>query len=541
MADSSLSTNICPAPFLAQSGFASTGGFIRGRLCAPVPTLKGTINCCLPCPMTEWVYPDNFSQMARVANWLNVLGLVCTMALLISFVVLPADKSRRHYLTVCLVVGVTMMQVAFIIPLGAKPDQCHNAITPNDMYSDLSCAFTGAFLLAGGFSATMWVFMRSLSLHLQICWEVVPGRKFFYGALLAGWGLPIVFVATSLAITGVSYRFGDTCHINHNAALGEFWGPLLAVAGAATVIQVATFGYCIRVYIKSLLSDDTTTDNSSGLPSYNGSVRTVTAKQAYRRVWRVIELQWRSIALVLILIADTVFFAVIFVSIDNTAQATMHDIQKAEPWLLCLVVNGGNKNACLDKMNGMAVGEATVMGVLILLSINGIWCFLFLGQWTMIPAWYSLLRRPFVGPPDFVSVDARRLSAKPRSYTGLHLNRNQTFDPRTYEMLPSPPKPTFSPTVQEPNTQFTFGREAGAPSSSPPTANIEYFGREAEYSSPSYSFSNPRPPTTSGGGQAQGQGQRIVWDPRTTHARGSTTSTTAANFPRREIDGFGKI
>lgn len=52
--------------------------------------------------------------MARVANWLNVLGLVCTMALLISFVVLPADKSRRHYLTVCLVVGVTMMQVRWV-------------------------------------------------------------------------------------------------------------------------------------------------------------------------------------------------------------------------------------------------------------------------------------------------------------------------------------------------------------------------------------------------------------------------------------------
>ena len=427
------------------------------------------------------------------------------------------------------------------------------------MYSNLSCAFTGAFLLAGGFSATMWgecwtcpkagelsnscvlllVFMRSLSLHLQICWEVVLGRKFFYGALVAGWGLPIVFVATSLAVTGVSYRFGDTCHINHNNALGEFWGPLLAVAGAATVIQVATFGYCIRVYIKSLLSDDTTTDNSSGLPSYNGSARTMTAKQAYRRVWRVIELQWRSIALVSILIADTVFFAIIFVSIDNSTQATLHDIQKAEPWLLCLVVNGGNKTACLDKTNGMAIGEATVLAVLILLSINGIWCFLFLGQWTMIPAWYSLLRRPFVGPPDFVSVDARRLSAKPRTYAELHSTPNQTFDPRTYEMLPSPPKPTFSPIVQEHNTHFTPSSGVDVTSSSPPTANTDYFGREAKYSSPTYSFSNPRLLTTLGGGQAQGQGQRIEWDPRTTYARGTTTTTN--NYPRRDGDGFGKI
>ena len=383
------------------------------------------------------------------------------------------------------------------------------------------------------------VFIRSVSLHLQICWHVVPGRKFFYGALVAGWGLPVLFVATSLSITGVSYRFGDTCHINHDNALQEFWGPLLAFAGAATFLQVATFGYCIRVYIKSLLSDDTASDNSSGLPSYNGSFRTLSAKQAYRRVWRVIELQWRGIAIVLIIIADVVFFAIIFVYIDHTTQATLHDLQKAEPWLLCLVINGGNKNACLDKTNGLAISEATVIAVLILLSMNGIWCLLFLGQWTMIPAWFSLIRRPFVGPPDFVSVDARRLSANPQPYSELHSPPQPTFDPRTYEMLSSPPKPTFSPVIQAPEGQLvnTPGNEADAAFSSPSQPKTDYFGREAKYHSPTFSFSNPRPPTTSGGGQAQGQGQRIEWDRRTTHARG----ITVVDYSNREGDGFREV
>lgn len=48
------------------------------------------------------------------------------------------------------------MQLGIIIPLAAKPDQCHDAITPNDMYSDRTCAFSGAFLLFGGFAAIMW-------------------------------------------------------------------------------------------------------------------------------------------------------------------------------------------------------------------------------------------------------------------------------------------------------------------------------------------------------------------------------------------------
>ncbi len=82
--------------------------------------------------------------------------------------------------------------------------------------------------------------MRSLSLHLQICWQMVPGVTFFYVALTAGWGVPAIMTAIALSITGVSYRFGDTCHINHTNALQDFWGPLLAFAAAATLIQLAT-------------------------------------------------------------------------------------------------------------------------------------------------------------------------------------------------------------------------------------------------------------------------------------------------------------
>jgi hypothetical protein len=66
--------------------------------------------------------------------------------------------------------------LGFVIPLGAKPEQCANAITPNGMESSTTCALSGAFLLAGGWCGIMWVFMRALALHLQICWQVVIGK-----------------------------------------------------------------------------------------------------------------------------------------------------------------------------------------------------------------------------------------------------------------------------------------------------------------------------------------------------------------------------
>jgi hypothetical protein len=128
--------------------------------------------------------------------------------------------------------------------------------------------------------------------------------------------------------------FKGTCHINHKNSLAGFWIPLLVFAGLTVIIQFATFGYCIKVYLASL-ADDSTTTQSSGLPSYSNSIKTMTPRMAYRRVRRVI-----------------------------TA-----DLARAQPWLLCLVSAQGKKNQCLPLAAPLVVNEATVMAVLILLSV----------------------------------------------------------------------------------------------------------------------------------------------------------------------------
>jgi hypothetical protein len=84
------------------------------------------------------------------------------------------------------------------------------------------------------------VFIRALSMHLQICWDVTPGKKFFYWAQGLGWSVAATFFTITITITGVSFRFGDVCHVNPAHSMSDFWGPLLAIAGAAMLIQVAT-------------------------------------------------------------------------------------------------------------------------------------------------------------------------------------------------------------------------------------------------------------------------------------------------------------
>lgn len=52
--------------------------------------------------------------------------------------------------------ALTFKQLGFVIPFGARPEQCYDEITPNDMYTSLTCAFSGAFIIAGGLSIAVW-------------------------------------------------------------------------------------------------------------------------------------------------------------------------------------------------------------------------------------------------------------------------------------------------------------------------------------------------------------------------------------------------
>ena len=58
--------------------------------------------------------PD-FNVIPQAANWLNVAGMVFSVSLLISYLVLPVKQTSRHYLTVGVVVAICLMQVCLQI------------------------------------------------------------------------------------------------------------------------------------------------------------------------------------------------------------------------------------------------------------------------------------------------------------------------------------------------------------------------------------------------------------------------------------------
>lgn len=412
--------------------------------------IPGEPTCCLPCPATNWAYADTFQTYNDVAEWLNVAGLIMLVFMLLSYIVLPTQKTRSHYLSVCLIIAVIMICLGFTIPLGANPSQCYDEITPNDMYSSMGCAWSGAFIVAGGLCAASWICIRALSMNLQICWDIVPGRKFFYISQVIGWGIPAILFTVTMTITGVSFRFGSACHVNHANSMADFWGPLMGIAGIAGILQLMTFTYCLHVYLKNLWVDspaNSTSASGSGLPSYSGSIHTQTARAVYQRLKKVLWLQWRGIVISSIILVDVIFFAIVFVYLDGLQSSVPQDLDNVMPWLLCLAQNPRNKNACLKDAQAYLVNEHTVIAVLMLLSLAGIQVFLFLTRPSIFPAWIEFFRHRFTSRQEFVSLDARNDAQRGPSKQDYH-NYDRSYMNTTFEMQ----KPGYSATISGPLT-----------------------------------------------------------------------------------------
>ncbi|QIW95887.1 hypothetical protein AMS68_001405 [Peltaster fructicola] len=546
MSNSTLAASRCPAPFLDQSLFPSTGGFVDARLCMQVVPTPDQPTCCLPCPATDWLYPNSFKTANTVAEWLNVFGLVLLLFMLTSYVSLPVSKTRSHYLSTCLVLSIIMVCIGFIIPLAAPPDQCYNAITPNDMYSSMACAWSGAFLVAGGLCTTMWITLRAVSMNLQICWDIIPGRKFLYVSQTLGWGIPAVLFVVTMLVTGVSYRFGSACHVNHKNALGAFWIPLLVMVGIAIISQVWTFAYCVRVYLKSLWGADApnnSTNNSSGLPTYNASLTAQTTRAVFQRLKKVLFLQWRGLGIVSIILVDVIFFAIVFVRVDKLATDALSDFQRTEPWVLCLVAHANNKDACTNLVNAWLVNVETIEAVLFMFALAGLQCFLMMVRPTFFTAWYDLFKRGFSARQEFVSLDAESQATMHASVKAGVLKYERGHTSTTFEMQKptdsedsdrvqfdskspmvnsalSTPDPAHKGPYGQTNAQFSPAISERAPGMSPPVTSYpsppqqamvtglhrntpDYFGAqqrhsvtERSYNAPAHSFSAARSPSS---------------------------------------------
>ena len=188
------------------------------------------------------------------------------------------------------------------------------------------------------------------------------------------------------------------------------------------------FFYCIKVYLQNMLSDDATETNSTGLPSFTASIRAHSAKAVYRRVRRVVWLQWRSMTISIFLLVDVVFLSIIWIELDgDISEAMKGDLTRFMPYLVCLFENHGEKSKCFALGQKTLVNESTAIAILMLLSLSGVQAGLMMSRTQMFTGWYDLVKSKFTSKREFVSLDAKCFSSDARAYELLKIGSPSTM------------------------------------------------------------------------------------------------------------------
>jgi hypothetical protein len=363
-----------------------------------------------------------FNRGLRIAYWLNVPSLVCVVLILVTFVILPERFSHSHYLSIGLCISLIILELAFIVPLGTKPDMCFNEITPRDQYSSLSCAWSGALFIAGTMLATVWILLRSVWIHLQLCWGFKKIDSLYWPIQVLGWGLPALFLALTISITGVSYRLGTTCLPNQKNSYVTYFGWLMAFACISGLLQLYTTGYCMWIYLRDVLRGGAQLSTKASGYSGGGKAADTTTistqstrKLTASRVKRVLKSQWRSIALCVLLIINSVFYGGIFTEqarLTTRISEGKHDSHIID-WATCIVLGGLDP----DKCRGIpkVINERSFLASFAMAGVIGMACSLLLFRKSMLEGWAYVIRHrrlpPKVDDNAFVFEKARNAPA----------------------------------------------------------------------------------------------------------------------------------
>ncbi|KAH8702509.1 hypothetical protein BGW36DRAFT_337058 [Talaromyces proteolyticus] len=379
----------CPAPLLDESRFPDQGGFLPGRWCTNLPQYNN-VSCCLPCPLSAWRY----ERVTRLVDdhgaigWMGIFTLTVTSLMLLTFAALPVELTARHYFTTHPLVGFALMSLCFVIPFDSEPPQCYDGITPNDINSDTSCCATSATLFLGIWILLLNNLFRSIWLHVNICWDLKPGAKFMFFALTCSYGGSVCLVALALGVTGGSYQVGQTCVLNPQKSIATAWGPILGVSLASTVLQLCSVLYCIYVVIKPV-AHERLRMYSGERPSSTEIRQAFTTRQVSLRIQKLLVMQWRPIAMVVLIAAYAAYVTTVFLRIGISAD---YPVDATQRWFSCLVSSQGDIDDCEQLASRIRTSQNEIQAALCMIASSGLWAVILSFRLSMIQGWIELIR-----------------------------------------------------------------------------------------------------------------------------------------------------
>ena len=202
--------------------------------------------------------------------------------------------------------------------------------------------------------------------------------------------IPTMFIGITIAISGFSYRIGRTCTLNHENGTLAFWGWILCFACTGLAIILFTAVHCFIIYVRSgrsgLHNDNVESTGvgrakrasllhrfhyaiRGGLYFDRNAVSGTEAKEQWVTIQQVLVLEWRNVALSVILAIQLIFFSTIYWKEDaKIAYAPGHS--RMEAFAECLVEKGGYRRPCVKQVEGILLPRSTVLTGMVIAAVR---------------------------------------------------------------------------------------------------------------------------------------------------------------------------
>jgi len=73
--------------------------------------------------------------------------------------------------------------------------------------------------------------------------------------------------------------------------------------------------------------------------------------------------------IVAFMLVDVIFLSVVFIYLNADVENTTHHLDSILPWTICLITNPDHREKCFSLGQDMYVNMATVIAILMLLSV----------------------------------------------------------------------------------------------------------------------------------------------------------------------------
>jgi len=130
------------------------------------------------------------------------------------------------------------------------------------------------------------VVCRTIYLHCQICWNLHVNRVPLIILNIIGWLVPAILLGVAFGVSEITYTISDHCSIRVDWIVDLLIVPIIIEIGCALIVQIATFGYCVNVYLRSLNEPAPPTNDSFGEMSVTNIANSVYSTGSGRYPYR---------------------------------------------------------------------------------------------------------------------------------------------------------------------------------------------------------------------------------------------------------------